>query len=383
MIDPRSLDHLSASSIGLYSDCPRLWSLNYLLGMKIERSSPYAAVGKAVHSVVESFLKGDRDYVKHPDIKAVPRGERAALDSYISSCEDIRERLIAVESEFRIKVSGIDGMPPMYGLIDALSASSDGALLITDHKTNRSYDGVDVWQKKLQPRIYAYAMRRLRPEFSRIRFRIGYVNLATTVEWECLKSDDEALADELKRSWAGIVESYDRVSAESKPFEGKVNSGCAFCGHRRDCDEFQKYFADFSRSATEALLPEDPIDRWSKLKDMQKIVGEMLSEAESEVKKALSSRDAPLEHGGLLWSLETKSTRQAKFWETWRALTKVVDEDDPSVMGVLEQLGDDVFSVRVGGLDALAKAAPELEPIIRNVIRKQLSETSSIKSVKK
>ena len=380
------IDHLSASSIESFYKCPRGWAAHYLEGIPDTSPKLYADIGTVCHEVCERFITEGTDPLSHPTFKLIPIKERQKLLDYVQLLNELKVRPMQTELKFYVDITG-GAAPPILGYIDIYTTTADDAILIIDHKSSRMPESSEDWQQKIQQRLYPAAVRKMIGNpFQRIITRIGYINLGYFVEWESLPSEDIGISNEVRNMWEQVTAMEALSSLQGDSYSGypeTVHQYCASCPRHEMCGEFEKHFTTFAASSAAKLLPEEPIDRWERLKAMAKVIAALIDETEEQVREKITSNKGEYSHGDKVFTLEFGLTRKVEFWPFWQILTTVADEYDPELMDKLQNMSSDLFTVKVGGIDKLLAVVPELREFIKDTIVKVPSETSSIKGKKK
>lgn len=371
-----TLKHLSPSSISILESCPRQWQCNYIEGRRSPQSE-FAAIGTAVHAMMESWLKNNIGHPSmHPSLACIPdQSEKESAIKYALSREGKRSKLLGTEIEFMVEVApGINAK----GFIDAVYWHPDGTLEIEDHKTNRTRETTEEWARKIQPRLYSLVARRhLWPTASRIRFTIGYPMIGGDVSWETDPEWDDETLERIKSAWDTMV---------SGPYEERVGDHCRFCVRNQECGSYREATSGLASSLAPFLGSEDPAQRILNLKSIKKIIESELEKAELEVREIIAEKGV-LVSSGLEWTISNKPKRGApSFLETWRAAMGP-EGYDPDAIEELFKVCDELFSVKLGGLDLLMKQHQELyirlKPIVRSIPTDSIVTSPVEKVVKK
>jgi hypothetical protein len=327
-------------------------------------------IGTAGHEIVESFLKGEigPDAVaSHPSLSQVPdEKERAAIVEYARSKEVKKRRLLGTEIEFLVQPA--PGILPVKGFIDAAYLHPDGTVEIEDHKSNRSRETAEEWAIRIQPRLYSLVARRfLWPDAKKIRFTIGYMLMGGEVSWETDPAWDEDTVDRL-------VTAHGMMMATEHP--EIVGEHCRWCALTATCGAYRDAIWGFRDSIIDALAEKTPVDRYLELKAIEKLVKSEKEKAEEELKINIEMQ-GKIVHGGKEWFMgETSERKSPSFLDVWRAAMGPAGYDLDAVDAIFA-VADELFSVRLGGLDGLMKDHKELEKRIRPII-----ERTSKKAIK-
>ncbi len=368
--DITSLSHVRVTGVGGYRECPKAW-VTRTFELVPERKSPYAAVGTSVHAVIEAYLRKQHDGPDDPrwgeqEVTLRAAGVRDSeienLRGYIRSLEEWRDSVIVIEHEFKLEMPGF-GLPIM-GHQDVVFALADGALMIVDHKTNRKYADQSWWAKQFQPRLYAWAARKLWPQYHNVWYQIGYVNLGTVVRWQTSPSDDEATEHELRAIWEEML-----AHNQLQDFPERFNDGCGWCPLHRSCATFSGELDRVREGFLSSVADQPLAERYLWAQRVRKAAEQLEGNLKKEIleQMELTSGEA-LEGEGvrLVRALGTKRT--APFSAVW-AKVRGAAEVDPDFEQAMVGEVDKIFSVRVTGLDDVAKRVPMLKPLLAEVVR--------------
>jgi CRISPR/Cas system-associated exonuclease Cas4 (RecB family) len=251
----QSLDDLKSirvTSLDTFRTCPSKWRAS-ILGYGEEVKSKAAETGTLLHQIIEDYLfRKFKLYTNEcQDIQimlenaGVPAKERLALISYLQSITPYRERIKAVEYEFKLQF--VENAPPVVGHIDLLLDDDDGGITIIDHKSNRTYQEVNYWKKQLQLQFYAGAVHCIWPNAPHIRCQIGYILLNETVNWEFTQDEIRNYLHYLSTIYHEFIEEF-RVYSRTSEFPERVNSHCKYCSVKRDCRTLQYQHLEFLNS---------------------------------------------------------------------------------------------------------------------------------------
>ena len=174
------LEYLRVTSLRTFEECPFTWAATYLGEAKGE-DNEYSKIGTAAHSIMENFLlelwptsvcanisqtrrlaMSPEDKIIDDEIlwKIIPEDEVSKLHEYMDTFSDMFEAgytLLTLEETLE---QNVDGVPiPIRGHSDAKFLSPSGAIVIVDHKTNRTHDTADWWRRQLQQLLYARASK--------------------------------------------------------------------------------------------------------------------------------------------------------------------------------------------------------------------------------
>ncbi len=127
MSSKHKLEHVSASQIKTFKDCPRKWYYQKILGIPTP-STASTDLGKQVHSIIEAYFK---------DLTEIPKsliGEIANKGlPFLPAPSKSIEIEVGIHESMPIKNTPV----PIMGFIDMLERG-DGFIRIIDHKTTGS-----------------------------------------------------------------------------------------------------------------------------------------------------------------------------------------------------------------------------------------------------
>jgi CRISPR/Cas system-associated exonuclease Cas4 (RecB family) len=375
------LEYFRVTGLQEYENCPKKWAAERLFETGKQVSSKYAAIGTAVHAIIESHFKGEyavrESQIKYMADAGVDAEEITKCFRYIDLLSKERLQVGHLEMEFTLPLIPVEGAKPVRGHLDFVGIQDD-ILTIVDHKTNRTFEPVDVWKKKLQTRLYSMALRQLWKDHgvNEIRFIIGYVNLGTFVRWSTTAEDDVETAERITKIWNEIVE-----YTEKKEFEARLNDTCQYCSLTKVCDLFQNNVVKFQDSAASLMLGMDDFQRY----DLLKMVADLASKEADKLKPTLvqevQAAGGTIARHGKVFELTQGQRRSVEFTPLFDALMQHAQENPQFYASVREFYGD-LFSAKVGGVDELLKHFPELTKQIEALITVNTNQPSiSIKSI--
>lgn len=127
----KPIKYMSPTHFSKYGMCPRRWYAHYIMGIK-EPMGPAAALGSAVHEVIEQYLRGE--------IAELPENEagRIALSGsdYWPDVNRVKAGRVLIEKELLIDSKSIPGLM-YYGLADWIDLDEPE---VGDHKTSSDPD---------------------------------------------------------------------------------------------------------------------------------------------------------------------------------------------------------------------------------------------------
>lgn len=388
-LHPSELHHLSASSIELFGVCPHKWAQIYLWGEPREASGEYALIGTAHHAIFEHYLKnGDMaQAMACEEMKAIPKKEHENIVRYLNALQAIRPRIHAVEEEILLKFA--DDAPPIQARIDARFNGEDGIMTVLDHKSNRRYDSPQVWKSKAQGRIYPYLMHRLGYDVNgRVRMMFGYSNIDVPfVEFEYWAAEVEETQEWLNDVYRRMCEYYDSIVAHpDKVYMAFTNEWCPSCSFRNECPPYKEQFENLKSSVEERLFPASGFERYRRIDAHLKAVTKLFEQCKDELRATINASPEHLVMmDGYEVFLQTPTSRRMLFSRMWpafhAALVSMGDEAD-EVFTAFMEMCDEVFSVKIGGIDKLFERFPGLVEHLAPFITEESGETQTIKYVK-
>lgn len=340
MTQERRIPNLRSSSIKMFGQCPRQWRHEYLEGQRSE-SGKFALIGTAAHETVDNYLSGR---FPHPELDPSLAGvtdpaERKATVDYCLAREGKRTRLIGTEMRCEIEYA-----PGIFLeiTIDAAYEHPDGSIEIEDHKTNRALESTEEWAAKIQQRLYAAFARRYLWPGRKIRMTIGLVTQGAERTWV----PDPAYDVDL---WRLVDESMAGMLAATHP--ETPGEHCRFCPRAKQCRSYGETLGGLADRSV-FTRDEGPGARYLRLKGLEKILEAEIALAKEELTERLE-KGGELVDGGKRWALVPSTRRIAPAFSTlWSALTE--NGQDQDAIAILFELCDEVFSVKLGGIDSLA-----------------------------
>lgn len=397
-LNPKNIPYIRASSVQVMEACPKQWAARYLLGMGIEEPIDFSQApgkitagqhGTALHHIAEKLLENIKlcqqtdtvvDYSSFPVIiennpafQWLFEKEKPAVKDYlIGRLHNPDEEIIAIEHEGVLQWQ--EGKPSIKLHIDLITAESD-TIWVNDHKTNRQFEGIDTWRKKAQQMIYAMYVRANWQKYLFVRWRIGYVNHPNNLEWESHPEDDMNILQRISNSWNHIEQAFNYEDPNDlSKFRENLNDGCSYCPLKESCFTYQTSTTLFDMSS-EKLLPTYLPDRYEKLQLIKKLVDNMLNDLKIELIDQVKLKEEIESTSGVVYRLESKSSRKISFKSLWSKIQEIADHDD-DVWEVIQSHFDDLFTAKLGGIDAIKKNYPEIASILSQVIEVEVSEES-------
>jgi hypothetical protein len=373
-----------------FAQCPRRWAAE-MLGAKLtdlkarEKAEKYSKIGTAAHHVIEGYLKADIDPEDETGWKEVdrfamkagmPPAERQHLRDYLRLLAPWRGRVEHLEKNLRC--ADFNALP-FAGTLDYIGWSeSDQCWDILDHKTNREFEGAEVWSQRLQPLLYTCLLRRWACaqgyDPKPIRYTIGYVNLGSFVTWMTDPLED---ATGLER-YLQLFEEF-LVYRRTGEFPARLNTYCSSCPIRDACPTARDSVNDLAALAGVMQVDEVSLfDRHDFLTNAAKLAEALLEEVRDNIRLRMTLDDAATwEDNGWTATLKTRQTRKAD-------PLAVFNELRDCAIGLEEEAFRDCFTVKMGGIDRLVKTYPEIAPGLVGLITSEDAEnpTLTIKKMK-
>jgi RecB family exonuclease len=232
-----NLDHLSASLIKTYKQCPMKYKAVYEMELPEDEPHPLTKMGSAVHKMFEMSTKARvaGDLESDPFAFKAEAVKEFGVDSNLSGLVDeltnnalrwgyfrLVGRTVGVELEFEFQLP--DGTK-VTGYIDRLDLLTPGADII-DLKTQKKAFEPDELTDNWQARIYNVAVRKKHPEVTG-KVTVSFWVLRHHVQRVWLTSHDAA-ADEIR-----LVEMANEIRACKDP-ETNTSGLCQYCPYK-DC----------------------------------------------------------------------------------------------------------------------------------------------------
>lgn len=247
---------LSANRIGVYLECPAVYDRVYHQKQRSRPANLAALVrGGLVHRVLYAVTlprlapsgvpkRVDAVELERELLAQVGRSEspltRASLDEarvcLAASAPIDLSRAVSAECSFALPAW--ESGPVVVGVLDREDEVEPGWFDVVDYKTGRD-DGTEL-EDDPQALVYLWAVRRLRPEARRIRFRLRYLGQPydpEPVEWS---PDLDARAGGLLRwAWNRLNPAGREAALREGWLDPNPDTGdCASCAWRNECPAY-------------------------------------------------------------------------------------------------------------------------------------------------
>lgn len=357
------LKYFRVTGLQLFEKCPYTWAMQYLVEGIPQRQSKAAAIGTAAHTICENEInlihcatpRNEEEIAKAwsliPEVGATSLSEKANLTDYLTTFwQDTTAKHLA--TEIRLYQKFHPDAPQVSGQIDFAFEDADGCLVIMDHKTHRQFQPASYWQNRFQQLCYAWMARQQWPQYDRVKFRIGYPNLGTYVEWETYAEDDIVLMDRLQTIWRNMV----AYNAQNK-WPQTMNEECSYCPCRTVCETNIQSIQNFRASFTRTVSTHSTADKLTWVKNVIKSAETLEAELTVKLEEEIVSAGGVLRTTEGQWEMQSSSQRGAQFFPTWNFLFDNASRV-PGLGKWMKENSEALFSVKVGGLDQIVKAFP-------------------------
>ncbi len=246
------MESYSYSSVSGFENCPKSFEYRYIKKAPEAFQSVEAFMGNIVHSVLENIYKNRKTGVEtteqeltamyrkiwdsrfRPNIKIVREefsqqhyidlGIKLLTEYFKKKFISDKSKTISLEQKFEIK---LQGGKKFRGVLDRVSRSDNGMLVITDYKTGTVSDPLS----NLQLPSYALFIFSENSD-DKIELRIEDLKLGLTkkaiVSRNIIEKTEKELGTKIE-----AIESTDL-------FKPKISSLCKWCGYNDICPEFLK-----------------------------------------------------------------------------------------------------------------------------------------------
>lgn len=350
------ITHLSNSNLTKFSSCPKNWALEYLYGQR-QAPTKYMSIGSAVHLIIEKWFRNDPTCGSMDHWSVIPQDEWPSVQKYIAECcaPIFTSGGVVLGIEHEMLIHWSPEAPPILLYIDLLWQRPEvehRTLRVRDHKTNRKKEGVDRWMNKLQPRIYAWALRKTYGPDVTVIFEVGYVNGgAEVLEFEIPPESDVKLEEEMLAAWRRMA-IYAGSDAHADFFPARASEACRYCSHKQNCGSYIEY----RESLTGQIEEEDPIKRYVRAVSLKRLAEAEVEDAKEEAERKVALAGGSIEGDNYRLKIVTKNMRSVNFQDVFNAVNSVPVELRPEVVSKLMEAA----SLKLGELDKILSDHPEM-----------------------
>lgn len=244
------IDHISASGIETFDQCPQKFYAIYVLKIPKAEPHPLTLMGSATHMMLEkaviarifegSQMSGDPMAYRQQAQEAfkVSDENMALADELIANALRwgyFRNVNRTVGCEMEISFKSLDGTP-VVGKIDRLDVSAPTADII-DIKTQKAEFTDKELQDKWQKKIYNIGARIIRPEITG-EASVSFWVLRHQVQRAFLSAKDA------EKDMVGLQEKIDEIKACPDDPQGNPSALCRWCPREKDCVWKDASFSD-------------------------------------------------------------------------------------------------------------------------------------------
>lgn len=300
------LEYLSATRANVYVDCPFRYFLQYHLKLpELRQPTIHTAKGSAVHEALDSFVKGQTDYVaeltkyyqehevwkmdNRPSPKGFPHPQPKSCDTcpfaiaqvgspnpicsiagkfvnVVEGCprgnfEDdlgvLEKTLMRPDSPLKRKIIGSEvaftqdweGFR-IHGYIDLITEVDAETLEVRDYKAGNYAKATDEAFRDIQMRIYSLAAKKMFPQYKYVMMTLDYLR-KTPVTVIFAPEDDE-------KTRKFLQDVYKRIGSDPDPKRVK-SFKCQWCVGFDTCGKLrEKFIKDGRFQMPEATKEEAP-----------------------------------------------------------------------------------------------------------------------------
>jgi len=239
-------DYFSASSLGLYVDCPWKYEDVYLKKNFAHSYSDRTEVGNVVHAALEKFFN-----------RHTYGSEMRSVDELLQIYEDCRnesglrdeatylegrglivsyykrklagKRSYCIETEKKFSIDMGNGLT-IAGKIDRIDKLPDGKIVVVDYKTGSWFSSTEELEEAVQFNMYAVAIAKLNPGFD-------IANLLIVVDYIKLLEDRPPMTktpEDIVNFIKYLFETQKQISS-IETFPQRANDFCGNCHLRKKC----------------------------------------------------------------------------------------------------------------------------------------------------
>jgi putative RecB family exonuclease len=257
----RQQPHLSASSIGEYTECSMLYLLGRVRKLPMEFKAEALEFGTCIHRVLEQFYSvrmigekmllkdvhqifdtiwtgiakdnGDIRYAEGNDFKALLMYGKDLLTAWYNKLLDDGFTILAIEEAFSFTLPGVP--IPIIGAMDLVEEDDAGTLIITDFKTSgRSYSSDEISSNQ-QLTTYQIAAKHNGYADREILLRFDTLIKTKTPKFEQYwttrsELDERRLIKKAAQVWDGITKGVFVANDTSWKCKG--------CAYKQACDDY-------------------------------------------------------------------------------------------------------------------------------------------------
>jgi len=372
-----SLPYLRTTGFRTFNACQRQWAVEFLSDKK-QKDNVWSKIGTAAHFVVEHVFRSAAglDHASDDEIAAewlkVPGDESEELTWYVDYMMSLKYKsVLGVEDEFQIELPGV-GMK-IKGTLDLILELDNGDIMIVDHKTNRSFEGVSYWQADIQPLIYAMATRMKYPGRV-IHYKLGYINLSRTmgtVDWVTDPNDDVHVERFIRESYETMV--YNEWTGH---WPATVHPECHYCPlyKEKSCEVHNDSVRVSLEVMKDKLTTANPARRVEILKAFIGYAEMLVDEAKEEIKtKIAESPTGRVLLGEHEYFMVDYSERALDPNDAMGALNAWVAAQNPNTMDLskIPEIIGLLFTAKVGGIDKIKSIEPGIAEMLEARLTKK------------
>ncbi|TET43816.1 PD-(D/E)XK nuclease family protein [candidate division TA06 bacterium] len=279
---------LSHSKVQMYLSCPQRYKFHYVDRLP-EKPHANLEFGKLIHEVLE-FLHNPRN-MKTPALEELmeefekrwsklPETEGMAdykplgikmLEDYYQVYVPLEEEVLAVEQRFRLPLEN----HTLVGVLDRVSRSKDGTILITDYKTSKTLPTQPEVDKDPQMTIYHHFAHDLYPGRP-ILMRLHFLKFDFLFE---TKPTDEAWTAAKKRVLGAAS------AIESGQFDPTPGGLCKYCDYMNLCPAMKHLFKseDEQTEVFDGIDIKDTVREYIRLKEIVRTSNAQVDELATKI----------------------------------------------------------------------------------------------------
>ena len=235
--------------------------------------------------------------------------------------------------------------------------------------------------RKMQQRLYPWAIRQLFPQYKYIKFEIGYINLGLSISWIVDPDDGVYVINELSEMWDNICTKYKGAHpTDLGNYPEKYGEHCRWCGFKSNCNTFANATQEFVKSiqvlfhnSPEEEQPDDkPLaiawERYAQLTAIKKNVDSELGELKQVIMDILAiSKDGKRTVLGYDLRRYKKTSNKIYLDQMWPYLIELLNEHPELLKDMLDPA---VITTKITGINKLAKKYPELKQFFKDFTTK-------------